>query len=146
MITPFLWYDTQAEEAARFYVSVFKNSQIIHVSKQGDGRVVAVVFELDGQKFSALNGGPLYKFNEAISFVVPCETQAEIDEYWEKLTADGGQESRCGWLKDKYGLSWQITPANLGRMLNDPDPSKAQRTMAAMLQMKKLDIAALESA
>jgi len=146
MITPFLWFDTQAEEAAQFYVSIFKNAKITQISRYGDGRVMVVAFELDGQKFSALNGGPMFKFNESVSFVVPCETQAEIDEYWTKLTAGGGKESQCGWLKDKYGLSWQITPANLGRLLGGPDPGKSKRAMAAMMQMKKIDIAALENA
>ena len=151
-ITPFLWYDTQAEEAANFYVSIFKNSKILEVSRYGDagpgpkGTVMVVSFELDGQKFTALNAGPLFKFTEAISFVVSCESQEEVDYFWEKLTADGGQESMCGWLKDKYGLSWQITPTRLIELMKSDDAAKAQRVMQAMLQMKKIDIATLERA
>ena len=144
-ITPFLWFDSQAEEAMNLYTSIFKRSKVISVNRAG-GRVMSVQFELENQKFMALNAGPQYTFTEAISFFVACETQAEIDDLWARLTADGGSESRCGWLKDKFGLSWQIVPNSLGRMLGDPDPGKAQRTMQAMLQMQKLDIAKLEAA
>ena len=144
-ITPFLWFDTQAEDAMNFYASVFKNSKVLSVNRAG-GKTMSVEFELEGQKFMALNAGPHFKFNEAVSFFVNCETQAEIDGYWEKLTADGGAESRCGWLKDKFGLSWQIVPSSLGRMLGDSDPAKAKRTLDAMLTMQKLDIAALQKA
>ena len=146
-ITPFLWFDTQAEEAMNFYVSVFKNSKVGSVQRNGpDGPVFTVTFELEGQEFMALNAGPHHKFNEAISFFVDCKTQAEVDELWNKLTADGGEESRCGWLKDKYGLSWQIIPSALGEMLGDKDPEKAQRVMQAMLKMQKIDVKALEQA
>jgi predicted 3-demethylubiquinone-9 3-methyltransferase (glyoxalase superfamily) len=150
-VTPFLWFDTQAEEAAKFYVSIFRNSKIVNVARYGEagpgpkGSVMTVQFELDGQPFIALNGGPHFKFNESISFSVDCKTQDEVDEYWNKLTA-GGQESQCGWLKDKYGLSWQINPTVLGEMLSDPDPEKAKRVMGAMLKMKKIDIAELKKA
>jgi predicted 3-demethylubiquinone-9 3-methyltransferase (glyoxalase superfamily) len=144
-ITPFLWFDTQAEEAMNLYTSIFKRSKVLTVNRAG-GNVQSVQFELDGQKFMGLNAGPHFKFNEAISFFVGCETQAEIDELWAKLTADGGSESQCGWLKDKFGLSWQIIPNSLGRMLSDPDPAKAQRTAQAMMQMRKLDVAALDKA
>jgi predicted 3-demethylubiquinone-9 3-methyltransferase (glyoxalase superfamily) len=150
-ITPFLWFDTQAEEAANFYVSVFPNSRIVTVTRYGEagpgpkGSVMTVVFELDGQRMIALNGGPQFKFTEAISLSVDCKDQAEVDRYWSKLT-QGGKESQCGWLKDKYGLSWQINPAALGEMLSDPDPEKAKRVMEAMLTMKKIDIAALKAA
>jgi len=151
-ITPFLWFDNQVEEAMKFYTSIFKNSKIIDVTRYGEsketpnGTVMTATFELNGQKFMALNGGPQFKFNEAISFFVSCETQAEIDELWAKLTADGGEESQCGWLKDKFGLSWQIVPSTLGQLLGDPDPEKARQAMDAMLKMKKLDIAALQRA
>lgn len=150
-ISPFLWFDTQAEEAANFYTSIFKNSKIVKVSRYGEGApspkgsVMTVAFTLDGQEFTALNGGPLFKFTEAISFVVNCKTQEEVDTYWAKLL-EGGEESRCGWLKDKYGLSWQIVPTALGEMLGDRDPKKARRVMEAMLQMKKIDIAGLKKA
>jgi predicted 3-demethylubiquinone-9 3-methyltransferase (glyoxalase superfamily) len=150
-ITPFLWFDNQAEEAAQFYTSTFKNSKILSVSRYGDagpgpkGSVMVVSFQLEGQQFTALNGGPLFKFNEAFSFVVSCENQQEIDYYWNKLTSDGGRESQCGWLKDKFGFSWQIVPTALGK-LTSGDPQKANRVMQALLQMKKLDIAALEEA
>ena len=144
-ITPFLWFDTQAEEAMHLYTSVFKRSKVISVNRAG-GRVMSVDFELENQRFMALNAGPQFPFTEAVSFFVACETQAEIDDLWAKLTADGGAESRCGWLKDKFGLSWQIVPSSLGRMLGDKDPAKAQRTMQAMLQMNKLDIAKLQAA
>ena len=139
-ITPFLWFDTQAEEAMNFYVSIFKNSRVLGLTPGPDGRAMSVNFELDGQEFIGLNAGPQFKFNESISFLVDCQTQAEVDELWEKLTADGGEESRCGWLKDKYGLSWQIIPRALGEMLSNPDREKAGRAMQAMLQMNKIDI------
>jgi predicted 3-demethylubiquinone-9 3-methyltransferase (glyoxalase superfamily) len=150
-ITPFLWFDSQAEEAAKFYVSVFGNSRILKTVRYGAagpgpaGSVMTVVFELNGVQFTALNGGPLHRFSEAISFVANCQSQAEVDTLWEKLSA-GGRPDRCGWLKDRYGLSWQIVPTVLPVLLSDPDAAKAQRTMAAMLQMTKLDIAALEKA
>ncbi len=147
-ITPFLWFDNQAEEATNFYVSIFKNSKVISVDRYGEagpglkGTVMTTSFELEGQGFMALNGGPEYKFTEAISFFVNCETQAEVDDLWEKLSA-GGEKGPCGWLKDKYGVSWQIIPAVLGEMLSDPNPERSQRVMKVMLQMKKLDINAL---
>jgi predicted 3-demethylubiquinone-9 3-methyltransferase (glyoxalase superfamily) len=144
-ITPFLWFDTQAEEAMNFYASTFKNSKVISVNKAA-GRVMSVAFELDGQRFMALNGGPHHTFTEAISLFVSCETQQEIDELWARLTADGGAPSRCGWLKDKFGLSWQIIPTTLGRMLSDPDPAKSKRALDAMLQMDKLDLQRLQQA
>ena len=150
-ITPFLWFDNQAEEAARFYVSVFGNSRILKTVRYGEtgpgtaGSVMTVAFELNGVPFTALNGGPLFHFSEAVSFVVNCQSQAEVDTLWEKLSA-GGRPSRCGWLKDKFGLSWQIVPTALPVLLADPDPVKSQRTMQAMLKMDKLDIAALEKA
>jgi predicted 3-demethylubiquinone-9 3-methyltransferase (glyoxalase superfamily) len=145
-ITPFLWFDTEAEEAMNFYVSVFKNSKAGNVSRGPDGKAFTVTFELDGQEFMGLNAGPQFKFNEAISMFVNCEDQAEVDELWVKLTADGGEESMCGWLKDKYGLSWQIIPKQLGELMGDPDPVKAQRVMQAMLQMRKIDVAGLQRA
>lgn len=150
-ITPFLWFDTQAEEAANLYVSIFKNSKILKISRYGDagpgpkGSVMTVEFALDGQKFIALNGGPHFKFTEAISFSVDCKTQKEVDDYWEKLSA-GGEQGPCGWLKDKYGLSWQINPTVLGEMLSDPDRKKSKRVMEAMMKMKKIDIAGLQKA
>jgi predicted 3-demethylubiquinone-9 3-methyltransferase (glyoxalase superfamily) len=144
-ITPFLWFDTQAEEAMKFYATVFKRSKVLAVHR-AQGRVMSVEFELEGQKFMALNAGPHYKFTEAISFFVGCETQQEIDELWDKLLADGGAPSRCGWLKDKFGLSWQIIPNALGRMLGDTDPAKSGRVMNAMLQMDKLDVKRLQQA
>jgi predicted 3-demethylubiquinone-9 3-methyltransferase (glyoxalase superfamily) len=150
-ITPCLWFDTEAEDAADFYVSVFKNSQVVSVSRYGEagpraaGTVMTVDFELDGQAFTALNGGPEFPFTEAVSLQVDCETQEEVDRYWSVLSG-GGEEGPCGWLKDRYGLSWQIIPVALTELLNDPDTAKAQRVMAAMLQMKKIDIAALEAA
>lgn len=150
-ITPFLWFDGKAEEAMNFYTSIFKNSKIGRITRYGDagpgpkGAVMSATFQLDGQEFMALNGGPQFKFTEAISFFVNCETQEEVDELWEKLSA-GGQKSRCGWLKDKYGLSWQIIPSALGEMLGDKDPEKSRRVMKAMLQMDKIDIKGLEQA
>jgi predicted 3-demethylubiquinone-9 3-methyltransferase (glyoxalase superfamily) len=156
-IAPCLWFDHQAEEAARFYTGVFPNSRVVRVVRYGEagqeihhrppGSVMTVEFELDGQRFTALNGGPVFKFNEAVSFQVDCATQAEIDAYWEKLGAGGDPKAQqCGWLKDKFGLSWQIVPAVLPELLQDADSERAQRTMKAMLQMKKLDVGALERA
>ncbi|MCI0476925.1 MAG: VOC family protein [Anaerolineales bacterium] len=154
-IYPCLWFDSQAEEAANFYVSIFKNSKTMNVARydeasakvsgQPKGSVMTVTFQLDGQDFMALNGGPAFKFTEAVSFVVNCETQAELDALWSKLT-EGGAEVECGWLKDRFGLSWQIIPTILDELMSDPDPAKAQRVMEAMLQMKKLDIAELKRA
>ena len=164
-ITPFLWFDDQAEEAANLYVSIFAsrggsaagagNTKIVDVARYGkagaqvsgrpEGSVMTVTFQLGGQEFTALNGGPEFKFTEAISFMVSCENQEEVDELWDKLS-EGGEEGPCGWLKDKYGLSWQVTPAALGEMLRDEDPKRAERVMAAMLQMKKIDIQGLKQA
>ena len=158
-ITPFLWFDHQAEEAANFYVSVFStrrvaapaDSKVLNVSRYGEagpapaGTVMTVQFQLDGQEFTALNGWPAHGFTEAISFLVSCQSQDEVDELWEKLS-DGGREDQCGWLKDRYGLSWQIIPTALMELLGDPDPARSQRVMKAMLQMKKIDVAALERA
>ena len=149
--TPCLWFDTRGEDAARFYCSVFPNSRILNVTHYGpdtprpEGTVMTVDFELGGQKFLALNGGPEFKFSEAISFQVSCETQDEVDMFWNKLS-EGGEAGPCGWLKDRFGLSWQIVPTALPRLLGDPDQGKAQRVMAAMLKMKKIDIAELERA
>ena len=155
-ITPFLWFDDQAEKAAKFYTSIFKNSKVGKITRYGEsaekaagrpaGSVMTVEFELEGQKFTALNGGPVFKFNESISFVVNCDTQEEVDSFWEKLSADGGQESQCGWLRDKFGVSWQVVPRALINMLQDKDPKKSERVMKAMLQMQKLDIKTLEDA
>ena len=151
-IKTFLWYDNNAEDAARLYTSIFRNSRILNIARYGDagpgpkGSAMTVAFELEGQQFVALNGGPHFKFTEAISLVVDCDNQQEVDEYWRKLTADGGQESECGWLKDKFGLSWQIIPSALPRLLQDEDPQKAKRAMEAMLKMKKIDIATVERA
>jgi len=150
-ITPFLWFDTQAEEAAKFYASIFKNSKVGNITRYGDagpgpaGSAMTVAFELDGQAFIALNGGPEYKFTEAVSFTVDCQSQAEVDQYWGKLSS-GGEEGPCGWLKDKFGLSWQIVPSDMMKLLGDKDRTKANRAMQAMLKMKKLDIAALQRA
>jgi predicted 3-demethylubiquinone-9 3-methyltransferase (glyoxalase superfamily) len=150
-ITPYLWFDDNAEEAVNFYISIFKNSKIGTVMRYGDagpgpkGKVMTINFELDGQEFVALNGGPQFKFTEAISLFVSCETQAEVDELWEKLS-EGGEKGPCGWLKDKYGLSWQIIPTTLMELLQDKDPRKAQNVMQAMLQMSKIDIATLRRA
>ncbi len=154
-ITPFLWFDDKAEEAARFYASLFDDSEVGNISRYGDegaevsgrpkGTVMTVAFRLHGQEFIALNGGPYFKFTEAISLLVDCKTQQEVDELWEKLS-EGGEKSQCGWLKDKYGLSWQIVPTVLGEMLQDKDPEKSKRVMTAMLQMKKIDIKALRQA
>lgn len=153
-ITPCLWFDSQAEEAANFYVSVFKNSKIESISHYGkggfeihgqkEGTVLTVGFQINGQPFTALNAGPIFKFNEAVSFQVFCDTQEEIDDYWEKLTADGGEESQCGWLKDKFGLSWQIVPAILPELMSDP--TRSERVMKALMQMTKFDIEKLRQA
>lgn len=150
-VTPFLWFDHQAEEAVGFYTSIFKNSKVETITRYGEagpgpkGSVMTIAFELDGQKFTALNGGPHFKFTPAISFVVNCENQQEVDEMWEKLSA-GGKEVECGWVADKYGLSWQIVPAALIEMMQDQDAERKQRVMKAMLKMKKLDIAGLQAA
>jgi len=156
-ITPCLWFDNQAEEAVNFYVSIFKNSKIVSIARYGEagaevsgrpeGSVMTIIFQLEGQEFMALNGGPIFKFNEAISLIVDCKTQAEVDQLWEKLSRGGDKKAQqCGWLKDKYGLSWQIVPTVLGEMLQDKDPEKSERVMVAMLQMKKIDIKTLEQA
>jgi predicted 3-demethylubiquinone-9 3-methyltransferase (glyoxalase superfamily) len=150
-ITPFLWFDGKAEEAMNFYVSIFKDSKIVSVARCGDkgpgpkGTVMTATFQLHGQNFIALNGGPMFTFSPAVSFLVNCETQAEVDELWDKLSA-GGEKQRCGWLKDKFGLSWQIVPTVLGQMMQDKDAAKAGRVMQAMLQMDKLDIGRLQQA
>ncbi len=144
-ITPFLWFDGKAEEAMNFYTSIFKNSKIKNTMPGPGGTIMSTTFELDGVEFIALNGGPMFKFTEAVSFFVKCETQEEIDEFWEKLS-EGGEKSRCGWLKDKFGLSWQIVPPVLGEMLQDKDPEKSKRVMNAMLQMDKIDIKKLKEA
>jgi predicted 3-demethylubiquinone-9 3-methyltransferase (glyoxalase superfamily) len=152
-ITPFLWFDNQAEEAAKFYCSIFKNSKIVKTSRYNadsgpwaKGGVMTVQFELDGQRFIALNGGPQFKFTEAISLTVSCKDQKEVDHYWDGLLAGGGQESMCGWLKDRYGLSWQVNADALGEMLADKDANKAKRVMQAMMQMRKMDIRKLKEA
>jgi predicted 3-demethylubiquinone-9 3-methyltransferase (glyoxalase superfamily) len=145
-ITPFLWFDTQAEEAMNLYTSIFKNSKVLGVSRGPDGKAQSVNFELEGQEFIGFNAGPEFKFNESISFFVDCEDQVEVDDLWNRLTADGGEESQCGWLKDKFGLSWQIVPRALSQYLSDPDPAKAQRVMQAMLKMRKIVIEDLERA
>jgi predicted 3-demethylubiquinone-9 3-methyltransferase (glyoxalase superfamily) len=150
-ITPCLWFDTEGEEAANFYISVFKNSQILSVARYGEagpreaGSVMIVEFELDGQKFTALNGGPQFTFDEAISFRVSCDSQADSDYYWERLT-EGGEEGPCGWLKDRYGVSWQVVPTEIIALLSDPDPDRAQRAMAAAMAMSKPDIEAVRTA
>ena len=150
-ITPNLWFDTEAEEAANFYTSIFENSRIVSVARYTEagpreaGTVMTVEFELDGQRFVGINGGPEFKFDEAISLQINCETQEEIDYYWERLT-DGGEEGPCGWLKDRYGLSWQVIPTGMDDLFADPDKERASRAMQAMLQMRKIDIAALRSA
>jgi predicted 3-demethylubiquinone-9 3-methyltransferase (glyoxalase superfamily) len=157
-ITPFLWFDGQAEDAVKFYTSIFKDSKIGRILRYGEetakvsesgqpvGSVLTIEFEIEGQKFVALNGGPQFKFNESISFVINCKTQEEVDYFWEKLTANGGEESACGWLRDKFGLSWQVTPTVLVDMLHEKDAAKAERVMHAMLQMKKIDIKTLKDA
>jgi predicted 3-demethylubiquinone-9 3-methyltransferase (glyoxalase superfamily) len=150
-ITPCLWFDTKGEDAARFYTGIFPNSRITDVARYGaagprpEGEVMTAAFELDGQPFVALNGGPEFTFSEAISFQVSCQDQEEVDRYWDALS-EGGEEGPCGWLKDKFGVSWQIVPEALPRLLGDPDPERAQRAMAAMLQMKKIEISELEAA
>jgi predicted 3-demethylubiquinone-9 3-methyltransferase (glyoxalase superfamily) len=144
-ISPFLWFDDQAEEAAMFYTSLFPNSGIRKVVRQGEGSVLTVDFDLNGQQFVALNGGPRYTFSEAVSFVVSCETQDEVDRYWDRLS-QGGETQPCGWLKDRFGLSWQVVPTVLGELLGDPDPEKSQRVMAAMLKMSKIEIEPLRRA
>lgn len=155
-ISPCLWFDGKAEEAAKFYVSIFPNSRIVHTSHYGEagkeqhrqkpGSVMTVAFELEGQSFLGLNGGPMFKLTEAVSFIIYCETQAEVDHYWNALTADGGQPSQCGWLKDKFGLSWQVTPTKLLDMVTSDDKAKSGRAMGAMMTMKKIDIAKIEAA
>jgi predicted 3-demethylubiquinone-9 3-methyltransferase (glyoxalase superfamily) len=151
-ITPFLWFDNNAEEAAKFYTSVFKNSKLGEIGRYGDagpgpkGSVMTASFSIEGLEFTALNGGPHFKFNESVSFVVHCKTQEEVDEYWAKLTADGGQEVQCGWLKDKFGMSWQIVPDALLELISDKDAAKVQRVMQAMMQMVKIDIGKLKQA
>ena len=156
-ITPFLWFDNQAEEAVNFYTSIFHNSKVVSITYYGEegaevsgrpkGTVMTVVFQLDGQEFVALNGGPHFKFTEAISFVVKCESQKEVDYFWERFSGGGDKKAQqCGWLKDKYGVSWQIVPTGLSELFNDPDPEKARRVMKAMLQMKKIDIETLKRA
>lgn len=154
-ITPFLWFDSQAEEAVNFYINIFRNSKIVGVTRYGDagadaagrpkGTVMTIVFQIEGQEFIALNGGPVFTFTPAVSFVVNCETQEEIDELWEKLS-EGGEEVECGWLKDKFGVSWQIVPSILGELLQDKDAGNSERVMKAMLQMKKIDINGLREA
>ncbi|MET7332715.1 VOC family protein [Nonomuraea sp. NPDC005650] len=144
-ITTFLWFDNQAEEAAEFYISLFKDSRVLDVTPGPAGTAMVVTFELAGQRFIALNGGPEFKFNEAVSLYVDCDSQEEVDELWAKLT-EGGEESQCGWLKDRYGLSWQIIPTRLQELLGDPDPERAQRAMKAMLGMRKIDVRGLEEA
>lgn len=151
-ITPCLWFDTQAREAAEFYTSVFPNSRITEVTYYGDagpmaaGTELTVLFEIDGQELVALNGGPRFPFTEAVSFQIDCADQAEVDRYWDALLAGGGEESQCGWLKDRYGLSWQVVPRDLPALLNDPDPERARRAMEAMLGMRKIDVATVHRA
>jgi predicted 3-demethylubiquinone-9 3-methyltransferase (glyoxalase superfamily) len=151
-ITPNLWFDTEAEEAANFYISVFKNARMVSIARYTEagpreaGMVMTVEFELDGQRFVGINGGPDFKFNEAVSFQIDCEDQEEIDYYWDKLVEGGGEEGPCGWLKDRFGVSWQVVPAGMDELFNDPDPEKARRAMEAMLQMRKIDVAALRAA
>ncbi|RPI89470.1 MAG: VOC family protein [Chloroflexi bacterium] len=151
-ITPYLWFDGQAEEAVNFYTSIFKNSKVLNVSRYAEGgpgpagSVMTAAFELNGQEFMALNGGPQYKFTEAISFLVNCKDQKEVDELWSKLTEGNGEEGPCGWLKDKFGVSWQIIPTALGELMSDPDPEKAGRVVQAMLKMKKIDVSTLQRA
>lgn len=154
-ITPCLWFDTQAEEAVEFYTSIFENSKILNIARYGEagagasgqqkGKVMTISFQLGGEAFQALNGGPFFKFSEAVSLIVNCKTQEEVDHFWKKLS-EGGEEGQCGWLKDKFGLSWQIVPIALGEMLTDSDPRKAERVMEAMLKMKKIDINVLKHA
>ncbi|HTI08179.1 MAG TPA: VOC family protein [Puia sp.] len=151
-ITTFLWFDNNAEEAMNFYISIFKDSKVLNITRNGEkgpgpkGSLLVGTLQLEGQEFMVLNGGPVFKFTEAISLYVNCETQQEVDDLWTKLIAGGGAPSQCGWLKDKFGLSWQIVPTVLGKLMNDPDPVKAQRVMGAMMQMSKIDIAGLQKA
>jgi predicted 3-demethylubiquinone-9 3-methyltransferase (glyoxalase superfamily) len=155
-ITPHLWFEDNAEEAAKFYTSIFKNSRILDITRYGEsaaevsgrpkGTVMTMTFELEGQQFTALNGGPIFKFSPAISFLISCETQQEVDDLWEKLSEGGGEQEQCGWLKDKFGVSWQIVPSILAEMIHDKDASKSERVIKAMLQMKKLDIQGLKKA
>ncbi len=151
-IVPFLWFDGQADEAVNFYTSIFKNATITSVTRYGDagpgpkGSIMSATFELDGQEFYALNGGPMFKFSPAISFFVKCESQEEVDYYWSKLSADGGATNQCGWLQDKFGVSWQVVPTLLGKLLGDKDPAKSARVMRAMMKMTKLDVAGLQQA
>lgn len=145
-ITPFLWFDDNAEEAMNLYTSIFKNSKVHSISPGPNGNMMSATFELEGQQFMVLNAGPQFKFNESVSFFVNCETQEEVDYYWNALTANGGEEGNCGWLKDKFGLSWQIIPKLLGELMGDPNPAKAQAATQAMLQMNKIDCAALQAA
>lgn len=145
-ITPFLWFDTQAEEAMNFYISIFKNSKVLGVTPGPNGNASSVNFELEGQEFIGFNAGPEFKFNEAISLFVDCKSQAEVDELWEKLSSNGGKEGQCGWVKDRFGLWWQIVPSVLSELMGDPNPVKAQRVMQAMLQMKKIEIEGLKQA
>jgi predicted 3-demethylubiquinone-9 3-methyltransferase (glyoxalase superfamily) len=151
-LSPFLWFDTEAEDAANFYVALFPNSKITHTARYGEagpgpkGSVMTVAFELDGKPFTGINGGPHYTFSEAVSFVIDCRDQADVDRYWEALTADGGAPGQCGWLKDRFGLSWQVVPDALFKLLGDPDPARAKRAVEAMMQMGRLDVAKLEAA
>ena len=155
-ITPCLWFDSRAEEAVKLYTSIFKNSRIVNTTRYGkegfeihgkpEGTVLTVEFEIEGQRFTALNGGPQFKFSEAVSFQISCETQDEIDHFWTKLIADGGEESHCGWLKDRFGVSWQVVPSILSKMMTDPDPKKVDRVTHAFLQMTKFDLAKLKQA
>jgi predicted 3-demethylubiquinone-9 3-methyltransferase (glyoxalase superfamily) len=151
-ITPCLWFNNNAEEAVNYYISIFKDSKIVNLSRYGkgapmpEGTVLTILFQLNGQDFMALNGGPGFQFSEAISLFVDCENQQEVDAFWDKLIADGGEESQCGWLKDKFGLSWQIVPDALGGLLSGPDPAKSQKVFDALMQMKKIDVATLQRA
>ena len=145
-ITPFLWFDNNLEEAVNFYTSVFKSAKILNINKTPDGKYMVASFELEGQRFNGMNAGPAFKFNEAVSFFVDCKDQEEVDYYWDKLTSDGGSESQCGWLKDKFGLSWQIIPKQLMELMRDKDPAKSKRVWDAMLKMKKIIIKDLENA
>lgn len=145
-ITPFLWFDNNAEEAMNLYTSIFKNSKVLSTSPGPNGTIMSATFELNGQQFMVLNAGPVFTFNEAVSFFIDCDTQEEVDYYWNALTANGGEQGNCGWLKDKFGLSWQVVPKLLVQLLSDPNPAKAQAAMQAMLQMNKIDSAALQAA
>ena len=145
-ITPFLWFDNNLEDAVNFYTSVFKNAKILNASKTPDGKYMVASFELEGQRFNGMNAGPMFKFNEAVSFFVDCKDQKEVDYFWDKLTADGGSESRCGWLKDKFGLSWQIIPKQLGELMSGKDPACSKRVWEAMLKMNKIIVKDLQDA